>query len=161
MPWGIGMLSSLRRWIIGLAKDERGVSVIELAICAPVLAILVLGVSDLGIGLSNRYFLQQAANRAIELGHLRSTDLNYNHLVPEAAAAANVPESNVTLKQWLECNGTVSAFEGTCEPGQHVARFVKLTIRSSFAPLFGNAVYPSAQPDGTVAIYANATLRVQ
>ena len=144
-----------------LMRNERGVSVIELAIAAPVLGILIMGIGDLGRGFSERYFLQQAANRALELGHLGTSGSNYNHLIREAAAAAGVPESNVTLTQWLECNGTVKAFDSFCDPGQTVARFIRLSIRSSFTPFFGTSIYRNVQPDGTVRIDAMAALRVQ
>lgn len=144
-----------------LASNERGVSVIELAIAAPVLAIVIAGVGDLGRGFSQRYFLQQAANRTIELARQGTSGANYSHLIPEAAIAANVPESNVTFTQWLECSGTIKTFDSTCDPGQTVARFVRISIRSSFKPLFGTAGYSNVQSDGTVRIDAMAALRVQ
>ncbi len=165
--FGHGHIDWAKRKVRHLAGNERGVSIIELAIAAPLLGLFVVGVADLGRGFSERYFLQQAANRAIELGHLGTigklgtTGVDFNHLIPEAAAAAKVPESNVTLEHWLECDGTKQAFNTSCTSGQRVARYIKLTIRSSFKPMFGTAGYPNAQEDGTVPISANASLRVQ
>ena len=144
-----------------LRADEDGISIVELAIGAPVLAIMIIGIGDLGRGFSQRYFLQQAANRTLELAHQGTSGANYNHLILEAATAANVPETNVTLTQWLECSGTMKAFDSFCDPGQTVARFVRINIRDSFKPLFGTAGYPDVQSDGTVRIEAMATLRVQ
>lgn len=144
-----------------LARNERGTSFVELAIAAPVLAIMIVGISDLGYGFSQRYFLQQAANRTMELARQGTSGADYTHLIPEAAAAAGVPESNVTLTQWLECSGTIKTFNSFCDPGQTVARFVRVNIRSGFKPLFPAAGYLSVQSDGTVRIDAMATLRVQ
>lgn len=144
-----------------LASNERGTSFVELAIAAPVLAIMIVGISDLGYGFSKRYFLQQAANRTMELARQGTSGADYTHLIPEAAAAANVPETNVTLTQWLECSGTTKAFNSSCDPGQTVARFVRVNIWSSFKPMFPTGGYLNVQSDGTVRIDAMAALRVQ
>src|SRR5687768_7294573 len=55
----IRRLSSLRR-------DERGAAIIELAIVAPVLALLTIGVVDMANGFATKLKLEQAAQRAIE-----------------------------------------------------------------------------------------------
>lgn len=50
-----------------LSRSERGTSVIELAIAAPVLMVFLLAIADFGRGLSEKYRLQQAVNRALEM----------------------------------------------------------------------------------------------
>jgi len=148
-----------------LARNERGISIVELAIAAPVLAIMIVGVADLGRGFLQRYSLQQAANRTMELARQGTTGSNYTHLIPEAAAAANVPLANVTGTQWLECTSgattTIKAFDSFCDSGQAVARFVRISIWATFTPIFGTAGYGNVQSDGTVRIEAMSTLRVQ
>jgi Flp pilus assembly protein TadG len=159
---GAGTLSArLRNGARSVVADDRGASIIEFTIVAPVLVLLVLGIGDLGRGFSERFFLQQAANRTLEMAHLGVGDETYRYLVPEAAAAAKVPEGNVTLDSWLECDGTKTDFNGTCAKGQQMARYVKLTIRSKFTPAFTSAGYPNVQPDGSVPISAHASLRIQ
>jgi len=153
------MLSIAQR-LLKLRQDQRGTSLLELAIAAPVFAILLVGVADLGRGFSERYSLQQAVNRTIEMAHLGSTQPNYNFLIAEAATAANVPQANVTLAQWLECNGTRKTFGETCADGQQIARHITLTEQSTFTPSFGAAGYPGAT-NGVVPISASASLRVQ
>ncbi len=49
-----------------LFRDERGTSVIELALVAPILASLVIGMSDLSRAYSAKLQLEQAAQRSIE-----------------------------------------------------------------------------------------------
>ena len=155
------MVMRIRRWIRALAADARGTSLVEFAAAAPVFALLVVGIGDVSRGFSDRLALQQAANRTIELAHLGTRDPNYNYLVAEAASAAGVPASQVTLVSWLECDGTRKEFDDTCDDDEQIARYITLTINSSFRPAFTSIVYPGARPDGTVPLVAQASLRVQ
>ena len=144
-----------------LLRNERGTSVIELAVAAPVLLLFLAGLTDLGRGLSERYRLQQAVNRSLEMAQTGRED-DYAFLVPEAAAAAGVPETQVVQQQWLECDGVkMSKWTDECNVGSESARFVKLSITSSYRPLFGSMSYQAARSDGTVELTARGTLRVR
>jgi Tfp pilus assembly protein PilW len=149
---------ALRR---GIWRNERGTSVMELAIAAPVLLVLLAGVTDLGRGLTERYRLQQAVNRSLEMAQT-GRENDYAFLANEAAEAAGVPRDNVVQEQWVECAGSPEQKVWTeeCSNGQP-ARFVKLTITSSYTPLFGSMSYWTTQSDGTVKMTAHATLRVR
>ena len=144
-----------------IAADTRGASIIELAIVAPVLGVMLVGVVELSRGWSERYFLQQAVNRTLELAQVGTMGSDYTYIIPEAADAARVPASNVTLDQWLECDTTRKAYTSSCDPGQRVSRYIKLSISSSFKPLFGTAIFADVQADGSFLIKANGSLRVQ
>ena len=155
----VGLIANcLRR----LRNDERGVSLIEFAAVAPFLGIFIVGIADLGRGYSTRFALQQAVNRTIELAHHGTRSNDYSFLIAEAAAAADVPATNVVLQQWTECNGGArQAFAAPCQSTQQTARYVTLTVRKSFSPLFTTAGYSNVQPDRTVRLQADASLRVQ
>lgn len=156
------MIAGFRNRLEAICRDEGGVSFIEFAVVAPILAILILGMADFGRGYTERFFLQQAVNRTLELGHQGTVLNDYSFLIDEAATAANVPASNVTLDQWLECDsGPKTAFNSFCTTGQQTARYVKLTIVKPYKPLFTSSGYTNVQPDGTVRFSANASLRVQ
>ncbi len=158
------MMPSLRKHLQNFAGDQRGFSAVEFGILAPVLVMFVMGIGDLGRGLSERHALQQAANRTLELAQLGTRQADYSYLIPEAATAAGVPQTNVTLEQWLECNGDSTArlaFGASCPSGQQIARYVTLTIRSSFNPMFSSAGYLNVRPDGSVRLMAQASVRVQ
>lgn len=153
--------SHLLSLFVRIMRSERGTSVIELAVAAPVLLMFLVGVTDLGRGLTERYRLQQAVNRTLEMAQT-GRDGDYAFLATEAASAAGVPASNVVQEQWVECGGggTKRTWDEDCNGGA-TARFVKLTITGSFTPLFGTIGYSSAQPDGTVRLTAHASLRVR
>lgn len=155
------MMTRIRRFMKTLAVDARGTSLVEFAATAPVFALLVVGIGDISRGFSDRLALQQAANRTLELAHLGTPDPDYSYLIQEAATAAGVPETQVRLRQWLECDGTRKAFDGTCEENEQIARYITLTINSTFSPAFGSIGYPGALPDGRVPLVAEASLRVQ
>jgi len=55
-------MKALRR----LAREERGAAVIELALVAPILAIMIAGITDISIAYGRRLELEQAVQRSIE-----------------------------------------------------------------------------------------------
>lgn len=161
------MARTFKHSIVGIFRDQRGTSLVELAFAVPIFAMLVMGIGDLARGFSEKYTLQQVANRTIEMAHLGSRDDDYEYLKTEAAAAAadaGVTDATVALKSWRECNGNKDnelPWIGTCPPGEQTARYITLTINSIFRPSFGSLTYAGANADGTVPITASASLRVQ
>ena len=78
----------------GLGGDERGVSVIELGLVAPVVALFIAGIIDLSQGLAQRFAMQQAVNRSLELllvepleEDVGEDQVDYDHIVAQAATA--------------------------------------------------------------------------
>jgi Flp pilus assembly protein TadG len=148
------------RSFCALRRDERGVSVIEMGFLAPLLALFAIGIIDLGRGLSERFSLQQAVNRSLELvqarpgrGGAEATDVDYSYVRTEAATAAGVPESQVTLTRWRECNGeTASTYTGTCGVGEDQARYLRVRIEKNFVGEFYFNTIPMA---------ASGALRIQ
>ena len=126
----------------------------------PFLALLTMGVIDLSQGLAERFNLQQSVNRGLELIQARpaeadadSSHVDYSFVKTEAAAAAGVPESQVTMTRWLECNGVDSGgVNGTCAEGQDTARYLRIRITKDFQGDFYFATIPMA---------ASGTLRTQ
>lgn len=145
-----------------LARDERGTSLIEFGFLAPVLALLTMGVIDLSRGLAERFALQQAVNRGLELIQARpavagatSDEVDYNFVKVEVAAAAGVadPDSQVIVTRWLECNGgDPQPVTGTCPDGQDVARYLRVRVTKNF---IGEFYYD------TIPMAASGTLRTQ
>jgi Flp pilus assembly protein TadG len=154
-----------------LRDSERGASVIELALAAPVFATLVVGISDVARAYSMKLRLEQAAQRSIETVQQQSrTGNNYTALSDEAAAAATAAGysgSTVTVTYSLECNGTVStsttgaAISSTCGSGQTYARYVTVNISNSYTPMFTASYFPRHNANGTVTVSGYAGIRVQ
>jgi Flp pilus assembly protein TadG len=159
------MSSLVRARLRSLGTDQAGLSMIELGICLPFLCLMILGVVDLSMGVAGRVSLEQAAYRTLERATVGGVQSDYSNLQAEAATAANVPVGNVTVDNWLECNGTRQAtIEAGCPQGQMASRYVQITIRSTYHPFFslgplGRAFYQSA--DGNVPIVAVAAVRVE
>lgn len=146
-----------------LARDERGASIIELAMVAPVLASLLIGMVDLSRAYSYKLKLEQAAQRAIEkVQSYQTTKSTYGTLQSEAAAAAGVPTSNVTIDYWLECDGTRAAsYDSVCTGSQTYARWITVTVQGTFTPMFRSKYYPRANSDGTFTVTGKTGMRTQ
>lgn len=159
-----------------LLRDDRGASVIELALVAPILATMIIGMVDMSSGFSQKLILEQAAQRSIEKamqvekGETWTEDADfYDSLQTEAATAAGVDTSAVTVKYWLECEGvsqftsfaTMEAdYEKVCTGTQDYARFVTVSIQKKFTPMF-KQYWPGTNADGTYTMTGKAGIRVQ
>ena len=78
------------------------------------------------------------------------------------AAAAGVPVSDVTIDYWLECDGSrQSDYESVCTSGQTYARWVTVSVRGTFTPMFRSKYYPRANSDGTFTITGKTGMRTQ
>lgn len=156
-----------------LRRDERGAGVVELALLLPVLALLTVGIADFSHGLSERMRIHRAVQQSLEIAAAHrmavspDSDLpTYDFLAKRAAQAAEVPEAQVTLTKWLECNGVKQGFDGSCGDGQSIARYVEIHIVTHFSPMFNYGPLARAAgggdaPRGTIPLFAKAAVRVQ
>ena len=128
------MMSAFRR----LGRDDQGVAILELALAAPMLALLVIGIVDISNAYSRKLTLEQAAQRGIEkIMQTTDDDTVDTTIVTEVAAAAGVPQNKVNLEFWLECNNVRQGdFTSDCVAGQFEARYIRLTINDEFEPMF-------------------------
>ena len=158
------------RRIRALSSDERGASIVELALAAPFMATLIIGMVDISRGYSAKVQLTQAAQRAVEkaMQGSKTTDL-YDTLKAEAATTAGVAQSAVTVKYWLECNGvskytsaaTMTAdYDQVCSSGQTYARYVSVDITKTYTPMFSTK-WAGAAADGSYTLHGYAGIRVQ
>lgn len=156
-----------------LGRDERGTSVVELAVILPVLALMTTGIVDLSNGISTRLGLHRAVHETLEMAAAHrvrlgtnATETNYDFLKAAAAKAANVPEDNVIMSNWLECDGVEQPdFYGNCAPDQTIARYVQIHIDTKFKPTFDygplGRASGFADADGTIPLFAEAAVRIQ
>lgn len=144
-----------------LRRDERGTSVIELALIAPILATLTIGLIDLSQGFSQKLILEQAAQRAIEkVMQGRSNITTMGTLKTEAAETAGVAASAVTTDFWLECNGVrASNYNTNCASGVPFARYISVRITKTYTPFFNYKFHNRAE--NTYSLTGAATVRIQ
>ena len=152
-----------------LARDERGASIIEMAMVMPVFAGLLIGMVDISRAYSAKLQLEQSAYRAIEkVQQYQATDSTYTTLQTEAGSAAraagfsSVADTDVVIDYWLECNGTRQTdYTITCPSGQTYARWVTVDIPATFTPMFSSRHWPGANANGTFSLHGRAGLRTQ
>lgn len=156
---------------LALARDDRGASIVEMALVAPFLAAIVIGMTDLSRAYSAKVQLTQAAQRGIEKAMQGKKVMTvYDTLQAEAAEAAGVATSAVAVRYWLECDrvsqmqslATMADDYGNrvCSPGQTIARYVSVDITKPYTPLFSTR-FAGSNADGTYTLHGKAMIRVQ
>ena len=143
-------------------RDERGTAVLELGIAAPILACLVIGMTDVSNAYSRKLALEQGAQRAIEK-QMQTTenDTPEDTIKSEAALQADVNVSDVTVGYNLYCDGVLTTpYSSECPPGQIEARYLIVTVSDSYRPIFPIRFGPT-QADGTYLVSATAGMRTE
>jgi len=114
-----------------LLRDQAGTGALELALALPVLTLLLAGMIDMSRVIANRIDMEQAVIRATEYAlAIRPTSSNSAYIRDEAASAASVPSSDVTVQIFLECNGVRQTdFNTICPSTQDQARLVSVRIQ--------------------------------
>lgn len=152
-----------------LGADESGTSIIEMALLAPILATMMVGMVDLGSAYSAKLKLVQGAQRAVEkiqrfgIGVEGKTDVA--SLKAEAADGAGIEVAKVVVTSWLECTsteGTVTtkAYDGECATGEAFARTVQIDAEGTYTPMF-TLKWAGANANGTFTLNGKAGIRVQ
>ena len=162
----------MRRLIRNLAGNERGAAIIELAIIAPVLALMTIGVVDLSNGFGRKLRVEQGAQRAVEkvmqtTGVLTVEDTIAAEVVCQVngtnangtCKTAPITTANVTVTHRVECNGTEEA-DGDCEEDQNEARWIKVTVWDDYTPLFPMH-FAGIDANGKYRLQAVAGMRTQ
>ena len=144
-------------------RNERGAAVIELALVAPLFAALLIGMVDLGRAYSTKLQLEQASQRAIEKVMNGQADTTVvTALKTEAATTAGVPDTQVTVDYWLECNGTRQTnYNTVCGSGQVSRRYMTVTITKAFTPMFSSRRMAGSNSDGSFTLTGATGVRIQ
>jgi len=162
-----------------LIRNESGAAIIELALIAPIFALMVVGVVDMSNAFSRKLALEQGAQRAIEKIMQTTGDKTVEGtLKAEAVCQVNgtnangtcktspITEANVTVANTLECmdsDGTInpmSDFDLTCSPTQTEARYISVTVTDRYRPMF-RLHFAGINDDGTYHLSATAGMRTQ
>ena len=118
-----------------LLRERDGTVTIELAMVAPILAAMLIGLIDLSTAYSSKLRLEQVAQRTIEKVMQTSFKVaDATTLKTEAEAEAGTG-ATATVTYWLECNGApvtgttpAAAFASECSEGAQYSRHVQVSI---------------------------------
>ena len=146
-----------------LRSDSKGASVMETALVVPTLAVFVAGATDMAMGYAQKIRVQQAAARSIEMVTTSGYGSTaFNALRAEAANAAGVSSSNVTVDSWLECNAVRKGpITDSCNSGEQIARFYSVIINGSYTPMFSFLIPRSRLTNGAIPLTGYSSVRVQ
>ena len=170
----------------GLWADKRGAAVIEMALVAPVFALVVIGIVDISNAYTQKLALEQGAQRAIEkVMQTTGTTTVESTIKTEAVCQVNglntdgtcktspITASNVTVTYRLECQdtgGTITSQTATdaatfdaleCAPATKEARYLEVAVTDKYTPLFPVHFAAFTTGDGTYHLSARAGMRTQ
>ena len=149
-----------------LSRDERGASIIELALVLPFFSAMIIGVADISRAYSAKLKLEQAAYRAIEkVQQYRDTSSTFSTISSEAttaATAAGFASPTVTIDYWLECDGArQDTYESMCSGSATPNRWITVDIAGTYTPMFASSRWPGSNSNGTYTLHGKAGLRTQ
>ena len=157
--------------IRNLLRSESGNSFVEMALLAPVLTTMLVGMVDISRAYSAKLQLEQSAQRTIELVmQQQAAENDYTAaLKTEGAAAAGVAESAVTPDNWLECSAdgvtwtrNALGFNASCDAATPIyARYVSVDISKGYKPLFSSRYFPGSDAQGYYTLHGKAGVRIQ
>lgn len=145
-----------------LLRQRSGAAAAEFALALPVLMLMMFPTIDLAMAFAAEQRLVSAAAQAVQSATARNqVQSSYTPLTADAnSAAAGAVKASITssVTHWLECNGVRSGnANGVCPGGQRYARYVEVTVRSTYTPIF-----PSfGLLDAKMPISGRAAVRVQ
>lgn len=145
---------------ISIVRDVAGAATIELALVAPMLGAMLIGMIDLSTAYSNKLQLEQIAQRVIENVQQNGTTADKKTALETEAQAAAGTGSVAVATFRLECNGVATTYANGCTGGQAYARFVELVITKSHTPLIP-AKFAASNTDGTITVRGIAGIRIQ
>ncbi len=163
-----------------ITRDDDGAAIIELAILAPFLALMTIGIVDMSNAFSRKLQLEQGAQRAVEkvmqtTGVLSVENTIANEVVCQVngtnddgtCKTAPITTADVVVTHRLECDGTVSTSDADgdgeldCPNEDDVEnRWILVTVSSQYAPMFSTK-FAGINGAGKYSIKAVAGMRTK
>jgi Flp pilus assembly protein TadG len=135
-------------------RDAKGASAVELAIVAPMLLILLLGLFEFGTAVNEKSKVVAAARAGAQLALTGTTDTATITNAVTAATGLTPADLTVNITTFCECqDGTSVQCDGTCPVGT-VRTFISVDVSK---PHEINMNVPGI--DGTITLSSSATVR--
>jgi len=162
----------MMRLLRKLARNRSGTATIELALCAPILATMVIGVSDISIAYGKKLELEQAAQRAMEKVAQTTGEKTPEDTIKDEAVCqyngtdsggncivtAPITTANVTVTYNLTCDGVAKTYSEDCTGTETEIRYITVVVRDIYTPIFD--LHFGTNPDGTYHLAGMAGVRV-
>lgn len=124
---------------------SRGSAFVELALCMPVLALIMMGVTDYGRIFSVSVSLSSAAWAGG--AYASSSSANYNDAAGITAAvnslARDIAPVTTTTSTYCQCGGGTVSCTATCTP---MKQYVSIKVRKDFSTWFQYPALPKSVP---------------
>jgi Flp pilus assembly protein TadG len=175
----LGAGPAMKRGMRTVLRNEQGAAIIELAIVAPIFALMTIGVVDMSNAYSRKLALEQGAQRAIEkIMQTTQDDTVEGTLQTEAVCQVNgtntdgtcktspITAANVTVTDRLECVNSDGSIEVKADPttdcagNQTETRYISVTVTDKYTPMFP-IHFAGLNADGTYHLSATAGMRTQ
>lgn len=163
------MISPIQR----LHRDHSGTAIVELALAAPILAVLIMGAIDVGGAFSRRLAIEQGAQRAVEKV-MQTTELAnvQKTIADEVSAQANVSPAQVTVTFPRYCDDkkmpdvdrdkdTGLAEGDPCDPGETEMHYILVDVVDEYEPVFASLGMGKKLPNGNYRLQAKAGMRTR
>ena len=149
---------------LSLLRDCAGMAAVELALAAPILAAVVLGLIDISTSYSEKMRLEQIAHRTIERVQVSQFKTSMETTLETEAQTEAGTGSTADLTYWLECNGTkmtaTSAWAAGCAPTQIIGRYVQVDVQKPHTPMFFSR-WAGSNTNGSIVLHGVAGVRIQ
>jgi Flp pilus assembly protein TadG len=154
-----------------LGRDQEGAALIELALAAPILTVLLMGATDVGLAFSRKLALEQGAQRAVEKV-MQTTQLQtvQGTIADEVALQADVDPSQVSVtfpkfcddRELPDTGRDDDGFAlGDCNPGEKAAWYIQVVVTDDYEPLFSSVSLGTKLANGKYRIVAKAGMRTK
>lgn len=141
-------------------RSESGVATVEMAVIAPLLLLLFLGVADFGRAFYTAITLSHAARAGAQFGSFSLAKSGNTSGMNQAATqeAQNIGAIGVTSQRFCQCNGgaSVNCVTGRCSAYGPPQVFVRVTATKTFNTAISYPGIPS-----TMNLSRTAVMRVQ
>jgi Flp pilus assembly protein TadG len=152
------------RTLLSFARNRKGTSAVELALCLPLLAGLVVPLTDLGMGAYTQMQVGNAAQAGAEYAGV--VGFNSTNIASAVTNATSLPGVTATPTPSQSCNcvtatGTVGPSQGTppcaqtCASGK-IGTFVTVSAQATYTTLFD---YPGISSPLTIT--AQSVIRIK
>jgi Flp pilus assembly protein TadG len=158
VTWALRLL----RRFVAIRTDTQGVAATELAIIAPVLALMMICTADLGLGIFHKMQVQNAAQAGAQYAALYGFNASsISNAVLSATGATGITASPEPSK-FCGCptstgiSTTTCSTDATCSAGTIPATYVKVSAQTTY-----NALLPYPLIPRSFTFTAQSTVKIQ